>query len=104
VPHFQTVYTVVSRKYAPPFATLSLVQNVGGAYTWDVTISLVITPSLLIKHDPIVICQWGVEAKREASPCARRRDAPDASGRLTSISVEGRKSRVLPRSNWRVHR
>ena len=23
-------YTIVSRKYAPPFATLALVQNVGG--------------------------------------------------------------------------
>ena len=40
------VYTVVSRKYAPPFATLALVQNAGGAYTRDATISLVITPSL----------------------------------------------------------
>ena len=40
-------YTVVSRKYAPPFAILALVQNRGGgAYTRDATISLVITPSL----------------------------------------------------------
>ena len=40
----------------------------------------------------------GVEAKHEASPNARRRDTPDASGRLTSFSVdtvEGRESRVL---------
>ena len=96
--------TVVSRKYAPPFATLALVQNAGGAYTRDATISLAITPSLPIKHDSIVICQWGMEAKREASLCARRRDAPDASGRLTSFSVEGRESRALPRSSWRVHR
>ena len=36
--------TVVSRKYAPPFATLASVQNAGGAYTRDATISLVITP------------------------------------------------------------
>ena len=44
-----TYYTVVSRKYPPPpppFATLALVQNAGGAYTWDLmqdaTVSLVI--------------------------------------------------------------
>ena len=38
--------TVVSRKYAPPFATLASVQNAGGggAYTRDATISLAITP------------------------------------------------------------
>ena len=29
---------VVSRKYATAFATLVLVQNVGGAYMWDATI------------------------------------------------------------------
>ena len=33
----------------------------------------------------------------------RRRDAPDASGRLASFSVEGQGSRALPRSSWRVH-
>ena len=68
--------TVVSRKYAPPFATLASVQNAGGAYTRDATISLAITTSLSIKHDSIVICQWGVEAKHKASPNARRRDPP----------------------------
>ena len=40
----------MSHKYAPPFATLALIQNVGGrgggAYTQDATFSLVITPSL----------------------------------------------------------
>ena len=30
-----------------------------------------------------------MEAKREALPNARQRNAPDASGRLTSFSVEG---------------
>ena len=58
----------------------------------DATISLTITPSLPIKHDSIVICRGGggggVEANREASLNARQRDAPDASGRLTSFSVE----------------
>ena len=36
----------MSRKYAPPFATLALVQSAGGAYTQDATFSLVIIPSL----------------------------------------------------------
>ena len=77
--HF--VNTVVSHKYAsPPFATLASVQNAGEAYTWDATISLAITPSLPvpIKHDLIV-----------SGPSAKWRDAPDATGRLTSFSVEG---------------
>jgi len=41
-------YTVVSRIYAPRFATLALVESVGGAYTWDLTIIiyLVYTPPL----------------------------------------------------------
>ena len=70
----------------------------------DVTISLAIMPSLSIKHDSIVICQWGVEAKCKASLNARRRDPPNASSRLTSFSVEGRESRALLRSSWHVHR
>ena len=37
-----------------------------------------------------------MEAKHEASPSARQRDAPNASGRLTSFSVEGQESRALP--------
>ena len=37
----------MSHKYAPPFATLALVQSAGGgAYTLDATFSLAITPSL----------------------------------------------------------
>ena len=97
--------TIVSRKYTLPFATLALVQNAGGggAYTRDATISLAITPSLPTKHDSIVICHWGVEAKRKASPNARRRDVPDASGRLMSFSVERRESRALTQRSWRVH-
>ena len=43
---FSDYNTVVSRKYAPPFATLALVQSAGGAYTRDATFSLAITPSL----------------------------------------------------------
>ena len=47
-------YTVVPHKYVPPFAILALVQNAGGTYTQDATISLTITPSLPVKHDLIV--------------------------------------------------
>ena len=38
----------MSRKYAPSFVTLALVQSAGrgGAYTRDATFSLAITPSL----------------------------------------------------------
>ena len=72
----------------PPFQTLASVQNAGGAYTRDATISVAIRPSLSIKHDSIVICRWGVEAKRKASPNVRRRD-PNASSRLTNFSIEG---------------
>ena len=43
-------------------------------------------------------CRWGVGAKHEAERCS------DASGRLTSFSVEGWGSRAVPRSSWRVHR
>ena len=38
--------TVVSRIYAPLFATLALVENVGGAYMWDLTFHLANTPPL----------------------------------------------------------
>ena len=42
---------VVSRKYAPPFAILALVQSAGGAYTRDATFSLAITPPLALPFD-----------------------------------------------------
>ena len=63
----------------------------------DATISLVIMPSLPVpvKHGLIVDGGW--------EPSARQRDAPDATGRLMSFSVEGLGSRVLPRSSWSVH-
>ena len=85
-------FTVVSHKYAPPFATLALAQSAGGAYTQDATFSLAITPFL-------EMFSGSVDAKN-----ARRRDATDASGRLVSFSIEGRGSRALSRSNWGVHR
>ena len=72
----------MSRKYAPPFVTLASVQNAGGAYARDAMISLAITPSLPVpvKHDLIVGGRWG--------PSGMRRDAPDATGRLTSFRGE----------------
>ena len=53
------VYSVPQIHPPPSFATLALVQNAAGAYTRDARIFLVITPSLLIKHDPIVIVGGG---------------------------------------------
>ena len=99
----------MSHKYAPPFATLALVQNVGGAYTRDATFSLAITPSLpgmksLSVGEGGGGGGGGVGTKRGTSPSPRRRDAHDTSGRLTSLRVEERGSRTLPRSSWRVHR
>jgi len=41
--------TVVSRIYAPRFATLVLVENVGGAYMRDLTFYLANTPPLPIE-------------------------------------------------------
>ena len=58
----------------------------------DATISLAITPSLQVKHDLIVGGGWGQRA--------RQKDAPEASSRLMSFSVERRGSRTLPRTSW----
>ena len=81
----------------PLFAILALVQNAGGGglYTGCGHFSCDYA-SLLVKHDLIVCGGWG--------PSARRRDAPNTSGRLTSFSVERCGRRALPRSSWRVHR
>ena len=65
----------------PPFCNLSLSTKHRGAYRRDATISLAIMPSHPIKHDLIVGGGWGASA--------RWRDAPDASGRLRSFSIEG---------------
>ena len=49
-PAWRVVCTVMSRKNAPAFCNLSLSTKCrawgGGAYTWNVTISLTIMPSL----------------------------------------------------------
>ena len=42
-------------------------------------------------------------SKTDRAFWSRRRDAPDASGRLASFSIEGRGSRALPQSSWGVH-
>ena len=45
----------MSHKYAPPFATLALVQSAGGAYTQDLTFSLVIMPSLPVPRPQLCV-------------------------------------------------
>ena len=64
----------------------------------DATISLVITPSFTGMKSLSV--GGGDQAWVVAE--ARRRDAHDASGRLTSFSVEEQGSRALPPSSWHV--
>ena len=74
----------MSHKYTPPFGNLSLStkrRGGGGAYTQDATISLAIMPSLPGMKSLSVGGGWG--------PSARQRNAPNASRRLTSFSVEG---------------
>ena len=41
-------HIVVSRIYAPHFATLALLESVGGAYMRDLTFYLANTPPLLV--------------------------------------------------------
>ena len=73
-----TKSTVVSRKYVPPFGSLSLSTKRRGACARDATISLAISPSFPIKHDSIV-CRWRPSARyrqvcmsREAERCSKR--------------------------------
>ena len=77
-PDNEIACTVVSCKYASPFATLASVQNTGGGlYTGCGDFSRDYAPlPVPVKHDLPVA--GGVKAKREASPSARQRDAPDA--------------------------
>ena len=98
--------TIVSHNYAPPFATLASVQNAGGGLVrgmWRF-LSRLGPPPLSGTDKARPHCRWEMRAKREALLSARRGDAPDATGRLKSFNVEGRGSRALPRSRWRVHR
>ena len=64
-------YTIVSRKYAPPFATLALVQSAGGAYTWDVTFSLAITPSLPVPRPHKLKLDWEGFATAKATTLSK---------------------------------
>ena len=62
----------------------------------DATFSLAITPSL---------DQETFSGSVDAGfVLARLRDAPNASGRLVSFSVESQRSRTIPRSSWRLIR
>ena len=80
---------------SPPFWNLSLsTKPRGGLYAGCDNFSC---DYALTSGKPWSHCWWW-------GPSARRRDAPDASGRLMSFSVEGRGSRALPRSSWHVHR
>ena len=117
----------MSYKYAPPFATLALEQNAGGAYTRDVTFSFAIMPSLDremfsgsvdagfvlalpfhhrdLEPDCVGVSTRVGRGRGVTERKARGRiDATEASGRLASFGVKGRGSRVLPRSSWCVHR
>ena len=49
------LYRGVPQIHPPPFATLALVQSAGGAYTWDATFSLAITPSLPVPHPQLQV-------------------------------------------------
>ena len=91
--------TVVSWKYPPPpFCNLSLSTKHRGGLIRGMRqfLSQLCPPS----DKAWLHCYLSVGGWR---PSARRRDAPDTSGRLTSFSVEGWESRALPRSSWCVH-
>ena len=100
--YHRIIHTVVSRKYAPPlFATLALVQSAGGAYTRDARFS-----SARLRPPPDrEMLSGSVDADgdlqpdcvrvsmRKGSGCrprsARRKDAPDASGRWRASALRG---------------
>ena len=101
------VCTIVSRKYAPPYATLASVQNAGGGGGGGVYAGCEYfsrdynpQPPLPVKHDLIVGGGGGGGQRRGREMLL----SPDATGTLTTFNVEGRGSRELPRSSWRVHR
>ena len=87
------------------YTILAWVQSTGGrAYMWDATFSLAIVPSLpvlhphnWVKHDLIV---GGEHGGGRASQNVKWTGTLDASGGLTSFSIEEQRSRVLPQSSW----
>ena len=86
----------------PPFCNLSLsTKCMGGLICRMQHFLSQLHPSAVphncVKRDLIVGEGWGRARNM------RRREIPNASGRLVSFSVEGRGSRVLPQSSWRVH-
>ena len=108
------IYHIVPQIHPPPlFATLALVQSVGGGCTRDVTFSLAITPSVdreclallwmlasfLRCHsttETFNLCSSFDEEGGRRAQSARQKDATDASGRLASFSGEGQESGALP--------
>ena len=101
---FTTLYTVVSRKYTSPFATLAFVQNTGGGGLYAGHDNFSRDYALPSGYEVIVCGEWRwVGAKHGVSSSARRRDAPDTSGRLMNFSVKEQESRALPRVSWHVN-
>ena len=77
------LYTVVSRKKAPPpFCNLSLSTKHRGAYKHRMR-------QFLSRLHPPCWLSVGVGAESGVLPIARRRNAPDTSGRLINFSIEG---------------
>ena len=54
--------TVVSRKYAPPFAILALVQNAGGAYIYTGCDNFSRNYALPSGHEVNIVGGWGPSA------------------------------------------
>jgi len=74
----------VSRIYAPPFATLALVENVGGAYMRDLTFYLANTPPLPVPRLDVDITLYyrPIEAADLPSLLVQKLDGQD---RLTEV-------------------
>ena len=89
----------MSRKYAPPFPSLALVENTWGGGLYAGCDDFSRDYALPFEHEVIA----GGGHKRGASLSVRRRDAHDTSRRLKSFIIEERGSGWLPRSSWRVH-
>ena len=74
--------TVVSRIYAPRFATLTAVESVGGAYMRDLTFYLANTPPLPVPRLDVNIAIGTLEAADLPSLLVQKLDGQD---RLTEV-------------------
>ena len=74
----------MSRIYAPPFATLALVENVGGAYMRDLTFYLANTPPLPVPRLDVDVTLYyrPIEAADLPSLLVQKLDGQD---RLTEV-------------------